>query len=538
MFAVCIAMVKNEADIVEAFCRHTVRFFDLMVVIDNGSVDRTREILVELEREGLPVVVADEPDFAYRQSQRMTRAFRNVCHALRPDFVMLLDADEFLRADSPEVFRQALSTIPAGACGLVPWVSYVCPPSAPEHANPLRYMTRRLGAEARAFDKVVVSVPGDRFGTLTITQGNHVVVASEGEVGHVPLRGVALGHFPVRSPGQLAAKVIVGHMAYVAHRPGDERLGYQWHSAYHRLMRTGPPSWAEVSETSLDYLGQRHEGGYAEATVEDPVPVDFKLRHGAGGDDPLVVVARSWEAQLRQAQSGDAAGQRPAPAAVAGNGAEPARHPCDLPPLTFLMDKHRPRSVADFACGTGSYLAHARERGAERVLGIGPLDPSATVLGAGEHVRADAARGIDLGETFDLVLYPGATGELTVHELQGVIADLARHANALILFAPEAGGAHRSRGPGDLPFEEWQRRWAGLGWHLHGPDTLGVRALATLPWLMRNAMVLSRTPPDPPHHVDALKAIEATRWRPWTPAAPAISTAFRESPPAGAGARW
>ena len=96
MLAVCIAMVKNEADVIEAFCRHNARFFDLMVVIDNGSVDRTRAILGELVREGLPVVVTDEPGFGYRQSERMTRAFHNLCHALRPDFVMVLDADEFL----------------------------------------------------------------------------------------------------------------------------------------------------------------------------------------------------------------------------------------------------------------------------------------------------------------------------------------------------------------------------------------------------------------------------------------------------------
>ena len=40
-----IAMVRNEADVVEAFVRHNLSILDALVVIDHGSVDGTAGIV-------------------------------------------------------------------------------------------------------------------------------------------------------------------------------------------------------------------------------------------------------------------------------------------------------------------------------------------------------------------------------------------------------------------------------------------------------------------------------------------------------------
>lgn len=62
---ICISMVKNEQDIIEPFVRHNARFFDAMVILDNGSADNTRAILLELSRELGTLLVLDQPEPQY-----------------------------------------------------------------------------------------------------------------------------------------------------------------------------------------------------------------------------------------------------------------------------------------------------------------------------------------------------------------------------------------------------------------------------------------------------------------------------------------
>ena len=53
-----ISMVKNEADIIESFVRHTLRFVDVMYIIDHLSTDNTWIILNNLQAEGLPLILS------------------------------------------------------------------------------------------------------------------------------------------------------------------------------------------------------------------------------------------------------------------------------------------------------------------------------------------------------------------------------------------------------------------------------------------------------------------------------------------------
>jgi hypothetical protein len=52
---VALAMIGNEADVVECFVRHTLTMVDRLVIILHRSVDGTAEIVNALYEEGLPV---------------------------------------------------------------------------------------------------------------------------------------------------------------------------------------------------------------------------------------------------------------------------------------------------------------------------------------------------------------------------------------------------------------------------------------------------------------------------------------------------
>ena len=118
-------MVKNESDVIETFVRHNVRFVDAMLIIDNGSTDGTRAILASLTREGLPVVVYDDPRPGYVQSERMTALYGEALRYFAPDGLLMLDADEFLRVDSRSALDAALASVPPGHYGIIPWQTFV-----------------------------------------------------------------------------------------------------------------------------------------------------------------------------------------------------------------------------------------------------------------------------------------------------------------------------------------------------------------------------------------------------------------------------
>ena len=67
-----VAMVRDEADVIEAFVRHNLNFLDGLAIIDHCSVDGTAEILKKLQSEGLPLRIVRNPDPAYFQSRLMT----------------------------------------------------------------------------------------------------------------------------------------------------------------------------------------------------------------------------------------------------------------------------------------------------------------------------------------------------------------------------------------------------------------------------------------------------------------------------------
>ena len=95
-----VAMLRNEADIVESFVRHNLRFVDRMYLIDHDSVDATPAIIAALETEGLPLQSGKDPAAGFRQADRLTQLARHVLAKDGADFVFVLDADEFIRAPS------------------------------------------------------------------------------------------------------------------------------------------------------------------------------------------------------------------------------------------------------------------------------------------------------------------------------------------------------------------------------------------------------------------------------------------------------
>jgi len=290
MKIIAACMVANEADIIEAFLRHHSRFLDAIVVLNHRSIDRTPEIVAQLVKEGLPIVLLHDGERAYRQSERMTYLAKRYLAELGADFCFLLDADEFLRCDSRVALENALGALPPAAQGLVATQNYYGVGGDPQDVNPVRRLTRRLIDERRLARKIVVRRGFDADPQALVSMGNHAALRLvEGRpqpLAHAPVDGVTLAHFPVRSPEQIAKKALIGWLAYRMTQPAAPAQGrgapaWHWREIF-RLISSGEVG---VDGMLMDRAIGIVAGGESQTPVQshelldDPIDAPYTLRY-------------------------------------------------------------------------------------------------------------------------------------------------------------------------------------------------------------------------------------------------------------------
>jgi hypothetical protein len=276
MKLVAISRVKDEADIIEPFIRHHAHTFDVHIVLDDGSSDGTWEILQELEREGLPLVVIRQPSVGYRQRQYMTALMRLAAGRLGADWVVPLDADEFLETSGGTSLAELLGDREPRIF-TIPWNNFVWSPEQDEHRqpNPVLRMRLRMPASPAPLNKVLIPTRWP-LEQLELTQGSHAVLHDGQPLPADALDGVRLCHFPVRTKSQFAGKIAIGYLQYAAMPDWDRRHGFHYIESY-RLLKEAP----EQFYRNLPVQSRRYS---LYPTDPDPgQPTDDPLRY-LGGD--------------------------------------------------------------------------------------------------------------------------------------------------------------------------------------------------------------------------------------------------------------
>ena len=303
-----VSAVKNEADIIEANVRHNLRYLDRMIVLDHDSCDATPRILQSLVDEGLPLTISrlGTPDPSFKQAQFTTALARGAFEKCAADYVMPFDADEFIRAPSRDALEAALNDTKTDVTNMR-WQTYV-PSAHGERGHPLRSLRWRVETAKDPLCKAILSrrvLERD----WRIGRGNHVVFEQVGDklswTAGEALQGVTLAHLPLRSPEQLAAKVLVGWLARrLTYGPKAATTTNSWHmrELFQRVVSGEAITARDVHDYAIGIYALGRLPSAADAglftLVEDQVAEAMPLRYT--GETPIDAARQLavWGSQL------------------------------------------------------------------------------------------------------------------------------------------------------------------------------------------------------------------------------------------------
>lgn len=288
MRLVAISRVLDEADIIEAFARHTATFVDHHIFLDNGSRDGTIDILSSLKKEGISLTVFQNNYVSFNESPHLTSMFREAINNHAADWVACLDVDEFLDVRAcPVPIRTLLQHVESMTPTLhgvfMRMVDYVATHDdiSTETVVPVRIRKRADPSE----NYKVIARGGQDFVGLEIAEGGHNVRLPGGQVLVGMNNYLRLAHYSERSPFQYILKFVRGWNRLLA-APAD--VGAGGHSYHYRtpygILRDRPGDFLR----NPWFMGFKNE---RPGLVDDPIDyAGGPLRYTAAQDEEMRVV--------------------------------------------------------------------------------------------------------------------------------------------------------------------------------------------------------------------------------------------------------
>jgi glycosyltransferase involved in cell wall biosynthesis len=276
MNLIAISRVKNELDIIEAFVRHHAHYFDTLIVLDNGSTDGTYEVLRSLQTAGLPLVLLRDLTVGFEQSRHMTSLLHMAVNDFHADWVVPLDADEFIEPEAGASLGQMLHARD-GELLTISWSNFAWRPEddAQTERNPVLRMRWRMPPSPDSLAKVLLPAKLVAGTATELEQGNHGAILNGQKLPAQPLRSMPLCHFPIRSAAQYASKIAVAYLQYAA-TPGWNR-----HSGFHyiepfRLLTQGLDRLVQT----MPVISRRYSMRDEEEVFGEPVEAPLRYQGG------------------------------------------------------------------------------------------------------------------------------------------------------------------------------------------------------------------------------------------------------------------
>ncbi len=210
MKIVSVTRIFNEEDIVEAFVRHNATLVDQMLFLDNGSSDATLDILRALQAEGVALSVFQCRAVSFDEVAVNSWLYQLASQTQRADWVVFLDADEFL---APEP-GATLADYVRGIGILIEHQRYVqaVTDDALEPIVPKR-QTQRTVLPTDIWKLIIRGGLGQE---LAVDAGNHGAHLGERALVFPAEPRLKLAHYPRRDGYQNLQKIVIGWLKVLA----------------------------------------------------------------------------------------------------------------------------------------------------------------------------------------------------------------------------------------------------------------------------------------------------------------------------------
>lgn len=268
-----ITKVKNEADIIESFLRYHSYIFDKIVVIENGSIDGTFEIINALIQEGLNIEIVNEAacDFDdFRMANKYTAKYVKETNA---DYVVFMDADEFLISDTTDNPRNVIENLDKNKIYYLKWKTYIYE-NIEEDVDfvPLKFPIYR-DEEKETFTKIIV--PGELYlkNRIIIREGNHDFTCTK-IIGTELLENLKFAHYPVRSKNQYIKQVLLNIINIMSNPKKTLQKGeHHWKKMYQIQAEE-----IDLNKESLGYSLYKGNQSYSGA-IKDIFRLKNKIKY-------------------------------------------------------------------------------------------------------------------------------------------------------------------------------------------------------------------------------------------------------------------
>jgi glycosyl transferase family 2 len=237
-------LVRDEEDILAAsFDFHLSQGIDFFLVMDNLSVDGTRDIIESYVRSGVALYLW-EPGADYSQARWVTGMARTAASHYGADWVINSDADEFwLGAGPSESIKEGLERCPPQVLALTVPRSNCVPVDVDGAGFFAERMTLR---ERKSYNSDGLALPPKvchrGFEDVEVDQGNHCVRRAGVPLVAEPC-SLRILHYPLRSYKQFENKIIKGGAAYARNTELSRQIGSTWRNLHKLWQQGGLPAY-------------------------------------------------------------------------------------------------------------------------------------------------------------------------------------------------------------------------------------------------------------------------------------------------------